>query len=432
MVALFAYGCVGDYDVVRVNDGRAQSGRYVSSEAYAASLAAAIAEEHADFGHATEALRVALEYDHDAPELMTRLGSALCHLGKTAEAMSAFADAITADSARERAYTARAACRLRSSATRRDQLEARADLNTAVFADPEAIEPALLLVDLDLNDGAVAQARARIEEQVVLHPTSAVAFRVLAEVAARQNDASRAVTAAMRAGAYDTVEGVRARELVSASADQTGIEAYGLAMRGTQSALPTLDAAASDPACAARLRSLTAIGAIGALGFGNDGVVAIAAEGVRASCPQLDAESTMIELTSAWTPERSAILEKRALDAPSARARRWGARMHLRFLTTDQLLEAAVLPGAEDRETLALHLAVDALRHARSSASDATVWKLATSAHDLAPAEPTVARVVAEVARRTDRPIGQPFQRTACALARTTVEKAACRGAASR
>ena len=52
---------------------------------------------------------------------------------------------------------------------------------------------------------------------------------------------------------------------------------------------------------------------------------------------------------------------------------------------------------------------------------------LAQSYLILAPAEPTVARMLAELARKLGRDANDPWRRTACELARTETERAACK-----
>src|SRR5439155_16396855 len=133
--------------------------------------------------------------DPDAPDLEARLGLALCHAGKIEAAMFAFEDALRSDEQRERAYTSRAQCRL----LRGDPIAARADLLRAVADDPDALEPALVLVELDLSRGDLNAARARVEEAALLHPSSATAQRVLAEVLVRAGDLAGAVDAASTA-----------------------------------------------------------------------------------------------------------------------------------------------------------------------------------------------------------------------------------------
>ncbi len=415
-LALSACGGSG-YEVVRVSSGRARPGRFVSSVAYAASLEAGIAEERGEWGRAAELLKRAREEDPDGPELGARLGLALCHLGKVQAGMFAIDDALRVDPDLERGYTARARCRLLA-ASSKDLAAVRVDLVRALGADPDALEPALLLVELDLRENLVAQARVRAEEIAVLHPRSARALRVLAEVAARQGDSKRAVAAALQATALDDATGAIAKAAASDAADRSGISSYSLMLRGSAPSSATAKEPI-DPTCMAQLAAFEAIAS-----RAEPSAVETAAEGVRSACPDLDAAITRIEVVATWTPKTAELVEARALSALSAEARRFGARMRLRRMSIDEISDASVLPRAEDRATLALHLAAGAVRKTKNDADGAL--SLANAAYDLAPAEPTVARLVAEVARRLNKPIDHPWRAHACTLARTALEKQGC------
>jgi tetratricopeptide (TPR) repeat protein len=415
-------GCGSAYSVVRVRGGQAHAERYVSPDAYAASLEASLAEERGDWAAAAEWLRKARDEDPDAPELPARYGLALCKLGKREAAMFAFGEALRISPTLERAYTARAECRLRVGGPSA-RAEARADLERAIQLEPTAIEPALLLVDLDVADGALPRARARLEELAILHPSSAPVFRVLAEVAARQGDVGRAVSAARVAGALDVAEGARARTTVLPIADASGVAAFGLAARGRDAAAPVLSE--PDPSCAALLARFEQVARRDA-----PDEIALASQAVRAQCPALDGAIVLEEARATWSPARADALEARALASTSPAARRWALRSRLRRLPTAALLAPGALPAAEDRESLALHVIVEALRRARASQDVGGTREIAErveAARLLAPAEPTVARLAAETARALGRPADDPWRRWALALARTDEERAACR-----
>lgn len=434
-------GCgAGGYEVVRVHAGRARVGRFVSSAAYAASLDAAIAEERGDWPAAVEALRRARDEDPDGPELQARLGIALCRTGKHDAGRFAIDDALRIDPELERGWTGRAICRMASrggvprptSWSANDDAAARADLARAMQADPDAIAPVLLLVELDLRAGALARARARVEEAVVLHPTSSRAWTALAEVAARQGDAKRAVSAARAASELDDAIGLEAKRAAFPAAARSGVAEWALALR--DKAKPNGHATApdvgstshpstpGDAACEARLVAFRAIAA-----KAERDAIAIAADAVRAACPALEAPVTMIEVQATWTPANAEVVEAKALAAPSNETRRWGARMRLRRATLDELLVEDALPAAEDRATLALELAATALRKTTTAKPEAEA--LGRAAYDLAPAEPTVARMLAELARRLGHGPDDPWRKAACLLARTPFEIAACKGA---
>lgn len=398
---------------MRVQAGRAKVGRFVSSAAYEASLDAAIAEERGEWPRAVEFLRRARDEDPDGPELGARLGVALCHVGKLQAGMFAIDDALRIDPELERGWTARARCRLLVAKSDADLAAVREDLERAIRCDADALEPALLLVELDVRVGALSRARMRAEEAVVLHPHSARALRWLADIAARQGDAKRAVSAALDAASLDDATGAVAKTAVRDAIDRQGIASFSLSLRDARSPAA---AEAAEGACRALFGAFEQIAA-----KAEPNEIATAAEGVRAQCPELDATITTLEVTATWSPSDAEKVEARALAAPSAAARRFGARMRLRRMSIDELLDPNALPPAEDRETLALHLASAAVR-----ANDAGSAALAATALDLAPIEPTVARLCGELARRKGKGLDDPSRKRACALARTPLEKQPC------
>ncbi|MBI2389712.1 MAG: hypothetical protein HYV09_08950 [Deltaproteobacteria bacterium] len=418
-----ALGCgAGNYEVVRVQAGRARVGRFVSPVAYEASLQAAIAEERGEWPRAVELLRRAREEDPDGPELGARLGVALCHVGKVQAGFFAIDDALRVDPELERGWTARARCRLLVAKTAADVATARSELQRALECDPEALEPLLLLVELDVRAGDLTRARLRAEEAVLLHPRSARALRMVADIAARQGDAKRAVSAALAAAALDDATGAIAKSAVSAAIDRSGVAAYGLALRGSAPALSEPNAKvgdAGDGRCAALLGAFERIAATA-----EAAEVRTAADGFRAQCPELDGTITTLEVTVTWTPKTAEEVEARALGATSAAARHFGARMRLRRMSIEELTDPTSLPAAEDRPTLAIHLASAAVRKVKNAPDEAQA--LASAARELAPSEPTVARLCGEVARRRGADVEHPWRKAACALARTTLEKQAC------
>jgi hypothetical protein len=180
-----------------------------------------------------------------------------------------------------------------------------------------------------------------------------------------------------------------------------------------------------DARCAALMRSLAAIA-----DEAEPATVSIAAAGVRESCPEADPDVTWIELESSWTEASADAIEARALSSTSARARRWGARARLRRVPTEVLLASSAgksLPRIEDGATLAIHLAAQALALARVTPKDPAVIELVTAARSLALAEPTAARLIGEIAKTLGKPESDPWRATACALAATQIEKAACK-----
>ena len=415
---VLAIGCgTGGMEVVRVHNGRQHPGRFVSSTAYAASLEASLAEQRGDWPRAIEHLERARREDPDGPELAARLGLALCHAGDAKAGLAHIEQALSDDPALERGYTARARCRLLHEKSDAAIDRARADLIRALSIDPDALDPALLLVELDLTSNNLARARVRAEETAVLHPKSARALRAVAEVAARQGDAERAMSAALSAAALDEATGAIAKSVAADVVDRSGVAAYALALRGVANGATR--SVASEGECTVKLRAFEEIAA-----RADAAAVTTASDALQSACPELEAHVAYVEATATWTPKTAEEVEARALSAPSAAARRFAARMRLRRRSIEELLEPNSLPRAEDRATLAVHLAASALRTA-AKAPDAAL-ALAAAAHDLSPAEPTVARLSAEAARRVGKPDNHPLRRVACTLARTNIEKLGC------
>jgi tetratricopeptide (TPR) repeat protein len=401
---------VGGYEVVRVADGHTHVGRFVSSAAYQWSMEAAIAEEKGDWPRAVEMWTKARDEDPDGPELQAHLGVALCHVGKLQAGEFALNDALRIDPDLEVGWTGRAQCKLLAKTA--DFEATRADLAKALQADGDALEPALLLVEVELRQGRLKQARARAEEAVVMHASSAAAWRALVEVTARQGDGHRALVAVQHAASLDDLVGRGAKVHAITAIDESGVAADSLALRETAPPIAlTLSAV-----CKERLAAFVKIAT-----RAEPAAVSAAADGMRAGCPEIEAEITRLECVAIWTPKNADEVEARALSAPSMVARLWGARMRLRRKSISDLLADGALPRAEDRATLALHVAAAALR-----AQGETAMALAKSARDLAPSEPTVARMLAELAKRLGRDAKDPWRRAACELARTDVERASC------
>jgi hypothetical protein len=200
-------------------------------------------------------------------------------------------------------------------------------------------------------------------------------------------------------------------------ADVSGVVRYGLVARG-RAAAPSTESASLDAPCATLSARFDAVAR-----RGEPGEIALAADAVRARCPELDGEITLEEARAIWSPARADELEARALASISPAARRWARRMRLRRVPSARLIEEGALPAVEDRESLALHVAVAALRRARANGAGAEAVKLVDAARVLAPAEPTVARLAGETARALGRPADDAWRRWALALARTDVER---------
>ncbi len=408
---------LGKYEVVRVYHGKPRTERFVSEEAYAASLEASIAEQSGDWSGAVAALRRARSEDPGAPDLGARLGLALCRLGEMDDATKTFADVLMQPEQRERAFTARGDC----AQFRGEFAAARADYLRAIEADADATLPSVRLAELDVREGHFAEATVRLEEVVLRSPTSAHAWSVLAEARCKRGDLAGAVTAALAAGRLDDLEGKRARAAVLPIAESSAVIAYVFAMR----ALTPIEAPRpiDDPSCASLVTLLEKLAHHGT----NEEIVSFSRT-VRATCPIAESAAATLEIESTWTPARSEELEKLAAASSSTRVRMLGERLALRRRTVDELLGKGALPRVVDGDTLALDLSVSALRKLRASPKDEAALAMLAAARELAPIEPTVQRLAAEAARIVGRDKSDPWRLRACTLAATEVERAACAG----
>jgi tetratricopeptide (TPR) repeat protein len=186
----------------RWSAGPSYPDRFIAPEAYAASLEATLAEEAGDWPSAVTWLTKARELDGESLDLQVRLGVALCEAGKPDAAKFAIEDAIRIAPTMERAFTARAKCALVAG----DIDAAAIDLKRAIALDPEAREPVMWLVRLDLmrHESAATDPKesvtarsldgtdavARLSEWLILHPTD----REVAERLAKIRSASTSVS----------------------------------------------------------------------------------------------------------------------------------------------------------------------------------------------------------------------------------------------
>ena len=368
--------------------------RIIAPEAYAASLEAAIAESRGEWAEAVTWLTKARDLDRDALDLQARLGLALCHVGKYDAAMFALADVLRIDDKFERARTARAQCWL----LRQQPIEARKDLAVAIEADPEALEPQLILAELDRTSGAVAQAHARVEECARLHPNAPVVWDRLTLFRAARGDVLGAAAAKRRWHALQGVAVDAADTTFSHERDAHDMQCEALA---------NVVAETSESA------------------GGTETEKTISRSAWRASCDVDDATFELESLRASWSVARKSEVEALAAASAYAIVRWWGARMALRSLPLDVLL-AASLPAFDDRESRALAI----VRAGVSAASPSSVTERIArvrEAIELAPAEPTVARLVAYVAKQAGIDGSDALRQRICWLAQTDVEKAACK-----
>jgi tetratricopeptide (TPR) repeat protein len=225
-----ALGGCADPKVVRIVDGRPETGRFISEGAYALYAYGAEAEARGNLGSALRGFSLAAREDPDSPEVWTRLGTLHCRTGPPGavprDAVEAFDRAEALDPGFGPLHRERARCLLAhgdapaalveaeralaldpddlpTALTRGEALERAgqpAEARRAFFAAaarrPAAVEPWLALVDLARRAGDAALARAAAEHAVALSPALAASLRTtvpdLAPLAA--------VDAALRAG----------------------------------------------------------------------------------------------------------------------------------------------------------------------------------------------------------------------------------------
>jgi Tfp pilus assembly protein PilF len=185
-------GCQGAGSVVRVVDGRAEHGRPVDEEAYAATLRAGIFDATGDRDRAVDELEHALATDPDSPELLTRYGEVLCRSGREspprpASALSAFSRALNLDQTYAPAWLGRARCL--SLLGRLNDALAAAEL--AAAADPLDLRATELIARLLFDSGQKLEAWAWLDGMATLAPESVAAQRALLAAALREKDEVR-------------------------------------------------------------------------------------------------------------------------------------------------------------------------------------------------------------------------------------------------
>ena len=174
-------------------DGRAENGRAVDEEAYAATLRAGIFDASGDRDRALEELERALASDPDSPELLTRYGEVLCRSGKASpprpgSALGAFSRALNQDATYAPAWLGRARC-LELLGRQREALAA-----AKLAADADPLDPAAseLVARLLFGFGRRAEAWAWLDGLVTLSPASMAAERLRLFAALREHDELRA------------------------------------------------------------------------------------------------------------------------------------------------------------------------------------------------------------------------------------------------
>jgi len=196
VTALGATGCGSGAAVTRIVDGRAETGRAVDEEAYAASLRAGIYDATGDRDRALEELERAMLADPDSAELFTRYGEVACGAARSspphpASALTAFSRALALEPTYAPAWLGRARC---LELLGREP-EALAAGELAAAYDPEDVSATELVARLLFAFGRNAEAWAWLDGLATLAPDSPEAQRARLLAAARQHDRERELIA---------------------------------------------------------------------------------------------------------------------------------------------------------------------------------------------------------------------------------------------
>jgi tetratricopeptide (TPR) repeat protein len=190
--ALALAGCP-DPVVVRVVDGRSESGRFIGEAAYALFARGAAAEASGNLDGAVRAFSLAAREDPDSPDVWTHLGAVHCRLEAgegplPTAAADAFAHALAADPAYGPLYRERARCL----AARGQAQAARADADRALSEDPDNLDTALVRADVLSRAGLRDEALRALRAAAARRPASAEPWRALDDLAHRAGDAALA------------------------------------------------------------------------------------------------------------------------------------------------------------------------------------------------------------------------------------------------
>ncbi len=189
-------GCRSGAEVTRIVDGRAEIGRAVDEEAYAASLRAGVFDATGDRDRALRELERALASDPDSAPLLTRYGEVACSAKRSSPprpggALRAFSRALVLEPTYAPAWLGRARCL--------DLLgrepEGLASAELAAAYDPEDPAATELVARLLFAFGRKAEAWAWLDGLATLAPQSPEAQRVLLSAATRQRSRERELLA---------------------------------------------------------------------------------------------------------------------------------------------------------------------------------------------------------------------------------------------
>jgi hypothetical protein len=178
-------GC-GDAAVVRVVDGRAERGRFVSEAAYALYARGTLAEASGDDASALRAFRWAADEDPESAEIWVRIGAIHCRPGNAAPAAAsaAFERARTIDAGYGPLHRERARCR----SSLGDVSGALADAEQALALDPDDLETGLVHADALERAGRAVEARRALRALGLRRTGAAQPWRSLLNLAQRAGD----------------------------------------------------------------------------------------------------------------------------------------------------------------------------------------------------------------------------------------------------
>ncbi len=277
-------GCAGER-VVRVVDGHAVAGPFVSEGAYAEFLRAALKEEHGDLRGALAAFEAVLPLDASSPEVWTRVGRLRCQVNPK-DGDAAIDEALRLDRAYGPALAARRFC---------------ADVRASGAAVAEATEQQGAL-EANRRDGRapfVVRAhdtragldveRERIEARALLHHDRVAAWEALAAWGESHGEVSVAVRGLSQVARLDAAR----RPAIGAAAVALAGAGYALSARSLAAALfdagrdgsAGLGPAVESIPLVARLAldaAIQAHDAAGVLGRARRAHVAVAVAGARA------------------------------------------------------------------------------------------------------------------------------------------------------
>jgi tetratricopeptide (TPR) repeat protein len=194
-MALAAAGCASP-TVVRVVDGSAIEGRFISPRAYALYAIAADAEARGSLDEALAAYSAAEGDDPESADIWTRIGALRCQLkGGSGDPGEAFERAIALDAGFEPAWREWARC----AAAAGELTQALARVDQAVALDPDRDEGMLLRAEIKERLKRTDEARRELRALTIQRPRSVDAWRALYGLELRAGDAERAAAAARRA-----------------------------------------------------------------------------------------------------------------------------------------------------------------------------------------------------------------------------------------